>query len=57
MPGSEEWVRLADLVASEQRCCAFFCFAIAVDHRGVGLEIEAPAGSERLVTDLLGLAA
>ncbi len=57
MPGSEEWVRLADLVASEQRCCAFFCFAIAVDHRGVGLEIEAPAGADRLVTDLLGLAA
>jgi hypothetical protein len=48
---------LADLVAAEQRCCAFLSFAITVDHRGVGLEVTAPAGAEQAVASLFGAAA
>ena len=45
---------LARLVAAEQRCCAFFSFAITVDRRGVGLEVRAPEGADEFVTTLLG---
>lgn len=48
---------LARLVAAEQQCCAFFAFAITVDHRGVALEVRAPDGSEELVASVFGDAA
>lgn len=45
---------LARLVAAEQRCCAFFSFAITVDHRGVALEVRAPDDAEGVVASLFG---
>ena len=45
---------LVELVAAEQRCCAFFSFAVTVDGRGVGLEITAPPGAEEMVDTLFG---
>ena len=45
---------LATMVAAEQQCCAFFSFAITLDHRGVALEVRAPEGTEAIVTALFG---
>jgi DNA-binding transcriptional MerR regulator len=45
---------LSRLVVAEQRCCAFLSFAITVDGRGVGLEIDSPAGAADLVAALFG---
>ena len=45
---------LATLVAAEQRSCAFFSFAITLDHRGVALEVRAPDGTEAIVAALFG---
>jgi DNA-binding transcriptional MerR regulator len=45
---------LAQLAAAEQRCCAFFTFAITVDVRGVGLEVHAPHDAKELLTTLFG---
>jgi DNA-binding transcriptional MerR regulator len=44
---------LADLVAVEQRCCAFFSFAITVDARGTGLEVGAPDEATPMLEALL----
>ncbi len=43
---------LAALVRAEQECCAFFAFAITVDHRGIGLEVRAPADGLSLIDSL-----
>lgn len=48
---------LARLVAAEQGCCSFFAFAIIVDHRGVGLEVNAPDGAGGMIDALFGEAA
>ncbi len=40
---------LARLVVAERECCSFFAFAITVDHRGVGLEVDAPDDAADLV--------
>lgn len=45
---------LARLVVAEQRCCAFFSFAITADARGIGLEVSAPEGADEIVTSLFG---
>jgi len=45
---------LTRLVAAEQRCCAFFSFAISVDARGIGLEVRAPEGATDVVASLFG---
>lgn len=45
---------LALLVAAEQRCCAFFSFAITVDGRGVALEVGAPDDASDVVAALFG---
>jgi len=45
---------LARLVDAEQHCCAFFSFAITVDHRGVALEVRAPDGAGAIVASLFG---
>jgi DNA-binding transcriptional MerR regulator len=45
---------LARLVAAEQRCCAFFSFALTVDDRGTGLEVRAPEGAAGIVAELFG---
>ena len=46
---------LAALVVAEQACCAFFQFAVTVDGRGVGLEVDAPAEAMDLVAGLFGM--
>lgn len=43
---------LAQLVAAEQQCCAFFSFAITVDQQGVALEVRAPDGAEAVGASL-----
>jgi MerR family transcriptional regulator, copper efflux regulator len=45
---------LARLAAAEQQCCAFFRFAITVDARGVGLEVDALGEALDLVADMFG---
>ena len=45
---------LARLAAAEQRCCAFFSFAITLDHRGAALEVRAPDGAGDMVAALFG---
>jgi hypothetical protein len=45
---------LTRLAAAEQRCCAFFSFAITVDSRGIALEVRAPHGATEIVTSLFG---
>jgi DNA-binding transcriptional MerR regulator len=45
---------LARLVAAEQHCCAFFSFALTVDHRGIALEVRAPDGATDIVASLFG---
>lgn len=45
---------LTRLVAAEQRCCAFFAFAITVDDRGIGLEVHAPEAAGDVVASLFG---
>lgn len=47
---------LARLVVAEQRCCAFFSFAITVDARGIGLDVAAPDDAAELVRALFGSA-
>lgn len=47
---------LARLVTAEQRCCAFFAFAITVDDRGVALEVRAPDDAADVVTAVFGAA-
>ena len=45
---------LARLAAAEQRCCAFFSFAITLDHHGAALEVRAPDGAGDMVAALFG---
>lgn len=45
---------LARLAAAEQGCCAFFAFAITIDHRGIALEVRAPEAAEDIVTAVFG---
>ena len=45
---------LTRLVTAEQRCCAFFAFAITVDERGIGLEVRAPEGADDIITAMFG---
>jgi DNA-binding transcriptional MerR regulator len=48
---------LARLVAAEQHCCAFFSFALTIDHRGIALEVRAPEHATGIVAELFGHAA
>lgn len=45
---------LARLIEAEQRCCAFFAFALTVDARGMALEVRAPAEAAGVVAELFG---
>ena len=45
---------VARLVVAEQRCCAFFAFAITADERGLGLEVRAPGDAAEIVSSLFG---
>ena len=45
---------LSTLMADEQHCCSFFAFSLTVDHRGVALEVRAPAEAIDVLADLFG---
>ena len=47
----EDLVRLA---RAEQGCCGFLAFTITIDHRGIALEVRAPAGAEDVVIAMFG---
>jgi hypothetical protein len=51
-----EAVELADLIAREADCCAFFTFRMTVSHDDLVLEVDAPPEAEELVTALVSLA-
>jgi hypothetical protein len=44
--------RVAGLAVREADCCAFFAFAITVDHDAVWLEVAAPADGRAVVERL-----
>jgi len=46
--------RVADMLVREADCCAFFSFAITVEHEGVWLDVAAPADGLDVVTRLFG---
>jgi DNA-binding transcriptional MerR regulator len=43
---------LAALMAAERECCSFFSFALTVDNRGIGLEVEAPEAARKILDAL-----
>lgn len=45
---------LAALAAAERECCSFFSFALTVDNRGMGLEVEAPAAAREILDGMFG---
>lgn len=40
------------LAAAEQRCCAFFAFALTIDARGAALEVRAPVDAQAVLAAL-----
>jgi len=46
--------RVAELTVKEADCCAFFAFALTVEHEGVWLEVAAPADGLAVVEQLFG---
>ena len=48
---------LGRLIGAEQRCCAFFNFALTVDTGGIVLDVRAPELAAEMITDLFGAAA
>jgi MerR family transcriptional regulator, copper efflux regulator len=48
---------LGRLVGAEQRCCAFFSFALLVDSTGTALEARAPDLAAAMIADLFGVPA
>ena len=46
--------RVADLVVREADCCAFFGFAITVEHEGVWLDVAVPPDGMPVVERLFG---
>jgi hypothetical protein len=46
--------QVADLLVREADCCAFFSFALTVEHGGVWLDVAAPPHGIDVVTRLFG---
>jgi hypothetical protein len=46
--------RVAELTVKEADCCAFFAFALTVEHEGVWLEVAAPPDGLAVVAQLFG---
>ena len=44
--------RIAELTVKEAECCAFFAFAITIEHDGVWLDVAAPADGMAIVAEL-----
>ncbi|GAA1768294.1 MerR family transcriptional regulator [Streptomonospora arabica] len=45
---------VADLAAAEQRCCAFFSFALHFAHDAVSLEVRAPRQGRPMLDEIFG---
>jgi hypothetical protein len=54
LPRTTDLVALAQLVADEQTCCAFFTFAITINHDTVRLDVTAPPDGLSLAQALVG---
>jgi hypothetical protein len=52
--GAVDVAQLVRLAAAEQGCCRFMSFAITLDERGVGLEVQAPNDAIEIVHALFG---
>jgi len=46
--------QVADLLVREADCCAFFAFALTVEHEGVWLDVAAPPDGIAVVEQLFG---
>ena len=46
--------QVADLLVREADCCAFFAFALTVEHEGVWLDVAAPPDGIEVVNRLFG---
>jgi hypothetical protein len=53
---SEPMSQVADLIARESECCAFYTFTLRIDSHGRELQITAGEGREIAVQALLGVA-
>jgi hypothetical protein len=53
---SEPMSQVADLIARESECCAFYTFTLRIDGQGRELRITAGEGREIAVQALLGVA-
>jgi hypothetical protein len=53
---SEPMSQVADLIARESACCAFYTFTLRIDGQGRELQITAGEGREIAVQALLGVA-
>jgi len=56
LAASEPMSQVADLIARESECCAFYTFTLRVDGHGSELQITAGEGREIAVQALLGVA-
>jgi DNA-binding transcriptional MerR regulator len=52
--GAITFSELAVLAAAERECCSFFSFALTIDNRGIGLEVEAPGAAREILDGLFG---
>ncbi|MGH8219165.1 MAG: hypothetical protein ACREUT_11480 [Steroidobacteraceae bacterium] len=46
--------RVREMVAREQRCCAFLSFTVSEEHDAVRLIIEAPVASHEVIDSIFG---
>jgi hypothetical protein len=51
-----EVTEIARLAAAEQTCCQFFDFTLAINARGIALEVHAPPDGQPVLTGLFGQA-
>lgn len=56
-PGSDDWARtLADFIAAERECCAFFTFELVFQrqHGPISLRLRGPDGVKEFVKEMIG---
>jgi hypothetical protein len=54
LPPTTDVRAVADLVARELECCAFFEFSISLAHNRIALAVHGPQAAESLISELLG---
>lgn len=56
-PGSDEWARtLAEFIAAERECCAFFTFELVFQpqHGPISLRLRGPDGVKDFMKEMIG---